>query len=70
LLRIAATPDGVRLDSERRLPGRGANLCPDPACVEAALRRRALQRALPGVEHEELRAVLEELTARLEEHTA
>lgn len=30
----------------RGLPGRGAWLCPDETCMEAALRRRALGRAL------------------------
>jgi predicted RNA-binding protein YlxR (DUF448 family) len=32
-------------DPGARLPGRGAYLCPDPACGERALRRGALQRA-------------------------
>lgn len=48
LLRLAATPDGVRFDPEQRLPGRGAYVCPDPRCVAAAARRdgRSLQSAL------------------------
>jgi hypothetical protein len=65
LLRIAATPDGVKLDLDRRLPGRGAHLCPDPDCVEAAVRRGALQRALPGAPHDEVTAVLAQVTAHL-----
>jgi uncharacterized protein len=38
-------------DPARRLPGRGAHVHPDPACLALALRRRALGRALrvPGV---------------------
>jgi predicted RNA-binding protein YlxR (DUF448 family) len=38
--------DGVRPDPGRRLPGRGAYLCPDPECVRKAIRRRGFDRAL------------------------
>jgi predicted RNA-binding protein YlxR (DUF448 family) len=50
LLRVVAQ-DGVAVpDHGRRLPGRGAHLHPDPACLAQAERRRALPRALrvPG----------------------
>ncbi|TDC68888.1 YlxR family protein [Micromonospora sp. KC606] len=50
LLRIVAVGDGadlsLRPDPTRRLPGRGANMHPDPACFAQAVRRRALGRAL------------------------
>jgi predicted RNA-binding protein YlxR (DUF448 family) len=50
LLRIVAVgeePDHrLRPDPSRGLPGRGANLHPDPACLALALRRRAFGRAL------------------------
>ena len=48
LLRIARTPEGVRVGPAARSPGRGAYVCPDPDCVERAVRRggRALGRAL------------------------
>nr|WP_192767679.1 YlxR family protein [Plantactinospora soyae] len=50
LLRIVAVGDetghSLRPDPTRRLPGRGANLHPDPACFTLALRRRAFGRAL------------------------
>ena len=44
----AGTVDGPRLvpDPARRLPGRGAHLHPDPACLALAMRRRAFGRAL------------------------
>ena len=49
LLRIVAVGDEGRLrlrpDPARRLPGRGANLHPDPACFALALKRRAFGRA-------------------------
>ena len=52
--RVAASRELVRLTlrdgdvvpGERRPVGRGAWLCPEPACLEQAIRRRALDRAL------------------------
>ena len=37
---------GVVLDHRQRLPGRGAYLHPEAACLRQALRRRAVGRAL------------------------
>ena len=36
----------VAVDTQRRLPGRGAWLHPDDSCLTAAIRRRAFARAL------------------------
>ena len=45
-MRIAVAPDGAPAVG-RRLPGRGAWLCAgSPSCLEAAVRRDALGRAL------------------------
>lgn len=45
MVRLARAPDGtVRFG--RTLPGRGAWLCADINCLELALRRRAIGRAL------------------------
>jgi uncharacterized protein len=50
LLRIVAVGGeagySLRPDPARRLPGRGANVHPDPACFALAGRRRAFGRAL------------------------
>ncbi len=47
LIRIVRTVDGqVEVDPTGRRPGRGAYLCPDPACWENALKRKVLNRAL------------------------
>jgi predicted RNA-binding protein YlxR (DUF448 family) len=47
LIRLVRGPDGaVRADATGRAPGRGAYLHADAACLEAARRRRALERAL------------------------
>lgn len=46
-VRLVAGPDGAVLpDLFGRLPGRGARLCPDPACIRRALETGALRRAL------------------------
>ena len=51
LLRVVAADDGTGapvlvVDVDRRMPGRGAWLHPDPGCLELATRRRAFGRAL------------------------
>ncbi|GGM36138.1 DNA-binding protein [Micromonospora sonchi] len=66
LLRIVAVEEeadlSLRPDPARRLPGRGANMHPDPACFAQALQRRAFGRALrvAGVPRDE--ALAEYLT--------
>jgi len=50
LIRLVRTPDGrVEVDSTGRRPGRGAYLCANRACWEAAFKRKALNRALRTV---------------------
>ena len=47
LHRIVRSPSGaVTYDPTGKAPGRGAYLCGQPACLETALKRRSLQRAL------------------------
>ncbi len=46
LVRVVAEGAVVRVDPRRRAPGRGAYVHPDPACVAAAVKRRAFARAL------------------------
>jgi uncharacterized protein len=50
LLRLVVVDGSVTPDPAGRMPGRGAHLHPDPACLDLALRRRAFPRAfrLPG----------------------
>lgn len=50
LLRVVAVGGQVVVDEDRRLPGRGAWLHPEPDCLAKAERRRAFPRALkvPG----------------------
>jgi len=63
LLRVVAV-DGngeraVTVDLARKLPGRGAWLHPEQACLDAAIRRRAFARALRITGSPDITAVLE-----------
>ena len=46
LLRVVVVDGSLTVDPAGRLPGRGASVHPDPACVDLADRRRAFSRAL------------------------
>ena len=47
LIRVVKSPEGeVSLDFKGKKPGRGAYLCPDPACLAKARKTRRLERAL------------------------
>jgi predicted RNA-binding protein YlxR (DUF448 family) len=46
LLRIVVRHGGVAVDNRQIQPGRGAYLHPRPECLERALKRRSLGRAL------------------------
>ncbi len=48
LLRLARRSDGAVVLSGRRLRGRSAYLCPDEACLDRAIKRRAFGRAFRG----------------------
>ena len=46
LIRVVRTPEGeIVLDGTGKRSGRGAYLCPDPACLKKARKTRALERA-------------------------
>jgi predicted RNA-binding protein YlxR (DUF448 family)/ribosomal protein L30E len=46
LIRLAASPDGrLVVDHPPKLKGRGAYVCPDPACLAAAVKRNPFSRA-------------------------
>ena len=47
LLRVVRTTEGTAvLDFSGKLNGRGAYVCPNPACLKKAQRSRALERCL------------------------
>ena len=46
LIRVVKSPEGeISLDFRGKAPGRGAYLCPDPACLKRAIKSKALERA-------------------------
>jgi hypothetical protein len=49
VVRIVAGPAGPVIDYREKLPGRAAYVCPRQECVEAALAKGQLSRALRGV---------------------
>ena len=47
LIRVVKSPEGaVSLDFKGKLPGRGAYICRDVACVDKAIKIRAVAHAL------------------------
>ena len=47
LIRLVRSPEGeISLDTTGKKSGRGAYLCPDPACLAKARKARRLERAL------------------------
>ncbi len=66
LLRIVRSPEGeFSLDPSGRKNGRGAYICKDPACLEKAEKRKALQRSFKTEAdsriYQQLREELEQL---------
>ena len=64
LIRVVRCTDGqVRLDFSGKLNGRGAYICPDPACLGKAQKAKALERSLETAIPQE---VYERLTKEME----
>ena len=68
LIRVVRSPEGeVSLDFKGKLPGRGAYVCPQAACLAKARKSRALERAfdtaLPPEVYESLEQQMEEVPA-------
>ncbi len=60
LLRVVRTAEGtLAFDATGKLNGRGAYLCRSAACLERALKTRALERALEAPVGESLREALQ-----------
>ena len=62
LIRVVRSPDEttISLDFRGKAPGRGAYLCPDPACLKKAIKSRALERAFSTSIPQEIYSTLEE----------
>lgn len=64
LIRVVRSPEGeITLDFKGKANGRGAYLCPHPACLKKAIKARALERAfsapVPPEVYESLQAQME-----------
>lgn len=64
MVRIVRSPEGdVSLDRSGKKPGRGAYVCPNPACIEKAFQSKRLEKALQvKVSPETKEALLAELS--------
>lgn len=61
LLRVLRSPSGsISLDATCRQAGRGAYLCKNPACLQKAQKRRALERAFASQIPPEVYAALQD----------
>ena len=61
LIRVVRSPEGeVSLDFRGKKPGRGAYVCPDPACLAKVKKSKALERAFSAPMPPEVYAALEE----------
>ncbi len=61
LIRVVRSPEGeVSLDFRGKMPGRGAYVCPNPACLARAKKTRALERAFGAPLPDEIFAALAE----------
>ena len=65
LIRVVRAPDGstITLDFKGKAPGRGAYICTESACLQKAVKSRALERAfnaaIPDEVYEALRRQME-----------
>ncbi len=65
LIRAVRSPEGeISLDFKGKKPGRGAYVCPDPACLAKVRKSRALERAfsvaIPAEVYDQLEAQMRE----------
>ena len=59
LMRIVRTAEGeLKLDLTGKLSGRGAYLCRDAACMNKAIKTRALERALEAPMNDALKTAI------------
>ncbi|MFW5986260.1 MAG: RNase P modulator RnpM [Halanaerobiales bacterium] len=46
MIRIVNNKGKILIDPDGKLPGRGAYICPDPVCVENAIKNNEIKKAL------------------------
>lgn len=66
LIRVVKNKEGdIHLDTTGKAHGRGAYICPDPECMEKAIKRKSLERAF-SVKIDE--AIYEKLREEIKKH--
>ncbi len=64
LVRVVRSAEGeISVDFRGKAPGRGAYVCPDPACLKRAIKSKALERGFGAAIPQE---VYDSLLARME----
>ena len=64
LIRVVRSPEGaISLDFKGKASGRGAYVCPDPECLNRAIRSKALERGLDTAIPQE---IYDSLTSEME----
>ena len=58
LFRLVKTPQGVQLDKSYKAQGRGAYICRNKSCLDAALKKKSLNRSLRQAVNEEVFNIL------------
>ena len=65
LIRVVRSPEGaVTLDFKGKANGRGAYVCPNPACLKKAVKAKALERAFSCQIPQEVYEALQEQMER------
>ena len=60
LIRVVRNSEGeINIDKKGKMPGRGAYICPDEACLKKAIKSKALERAFSVSIPEEIYSALE-----------
>ena len=61
LVRVVRTPQGdVQLDLTGKMAGRGAYVCHDPACLQKARKKRALEVTISDAVYDRMEAELKD----------
>ena len=64
LIRIVAGPDGLQIDTNGKMPGRGAYLCRSEECMRLALKKNAFGRNLKTeVSRQQAESLAEQIAA-------
>lgn len=60
LVKIVKMPDGVRYDEKQKMFGRGAYICKNAECINAATKRRAISKHFKMPVDEEIYKIISE----------